>query len=251
MLVALAACGVLGLLLFAFGLLQIATRAARFDTTKAIADSSPDGVLVTDQESRILYANGAYRALSGAPAGGDLRSVERLFTGSPDVSESVYRLSQAAKSGGRASEELRLAPPPNGDRRRGLVSHSRASARGRGQARADGLDCIGRNPRTQPPRNLLPGSPARHRLSGSCSCRLFFGRARRRYRPYERNSRCLARLRSRPVRSRPAQGRRHYRRRRRRDAVVGVRPAGRSDDATVRRRSEASPRTRGSRAHLS
>ena len=41
--------------------------------------------------------------------------MERLFTGSPDVSESVYRLSQAAKSGGRASEELRLAPPPNGE----------------------------------------------------------------------------------------------------------------------------------------
>src|ERR1700751_981306 len=115
MLVALAACGVLGLLLFAFGLLKIPTRAGRFDTTKAIADSSPDGLLVTDQESRIIYANEAYRALSGAPASSDLRSVERVFTGSPDVSESVYRLSQAAKSGGRASEELRLAPPPNGD----------------------------------------------------------------------------------------------------------------------------------------
>ncbi len=31
------------------------------------------------------------------------------------MSESVYRLSQAAKSGGRACEELRLAPPPNGE----------------------------------------------------------------------------------------------------------------------------------------
>ncbi len=115
MLVALAACGALGLLMFAFGLLQVPTRAARFDTTKAIADSSPDGFLVTDREGRILYANEAYRALAGAPASGELKSVERLFTGSPDVSESVYRLSQAAKSGGRASEELRLAPPPNGE----------------------------------------------------------------------------------------------------------------------------------------
>ena len=51
----------------------------------------------------------------GAPATSDLRPVERLFTGSPDVSESVYRLSQAAKSGGRASEDLRLAPPPSGE----------------------------------------------------------------------------------------------------------------------------------------
>ena len=115
MIVILAVCGAFGLLLFAFGLLQFPTRAARLDTTKAIADSSPDGILVTDRESRIVYANEAYRALSGARAAGDLRPVERLFTGSPDVSESVYRLSQAAKSGARASEELRLSPPPSGE----------------------------------------------------------------------------------------------------------------------------------------
>ena len=115
MIVVLAICGAFGLLLFAFGVLQFPTRAARFDTTKAIANSNPDGLLVTDRESRILYANDAYRALSGARATSDLRPVERLFTGSPDVSESVYRLSQAAKSGARASEELRLSPPPSGE----------------------------------------------------------------------------------------------------------------------------------------
>ena len=114
MIVFLAVCGAFGLLLYAFGLLQFPTRAARFDTTRAIADSSSDGILVTDRESRIIYANDAYRALSGAPAATDLRPVERLFTGSPDVSESVYRLSQAAKSAARASEELRLSPPPGG-----------------------------------------------------------------------------------------------------------------------------------------
>src|SRR5271166_4670487 len=115
MIVVLAICGAFALLLFAFGVLQFPTRAARFDTTKAIADSNPDGLLVTDRDSRILYANDAYRALSGARATSDLRPVERLFTGSPDVSESVYRLSQAAKSGARASEELRLSPPPSGN----------------------------------------------------------------------------------------------------------------------------------------
>src|SRR5208282_4685349 len=115
MIVILAICGGFGLLLFAFGLLQFPTRTARLDTTKAIADSNPDGILVTDRESRIVYANEAYRALSGARAATDLRPVERLFTGSPDVSESVYRLSQAAKSGARASEELRLSPPPSGE----------------------------------------------------------------------------------------------------------------------------------------
>ena len=68
MIVILAVCGAFGLLLYAFGMLQLPTRAARFDTTKAIANSNPDGVLVTDRESRIVYANDAYRALSGAPA---------------------------------------------------------------------------------------------------------------------------------------------------------------------------------------
>jgi two-component system, cell cycle sensor histidine kinase and response regulator CckA len=115
MLVVLAFFGAFGLLLIAFGLLQFPARAARFDTTKAIADSSPDGLLVTDSESRIRYANDSYRALSGARTTNELRSIERLFTGSPDVSESVYRLSQAAKSGSRASEELRLAPSPSGE----------------------------------------------------------------------------------------------------------------------------------------
>ena len=38
MIVILAVCGAFGLLLFAFGLLQVPTRSARFDTTKAIAE---------------------------------------------------------------------------------------------------------------------------------------------------------------------------------------------------------------------
>jgi len=113
--VVLAVCGLATLVLFAFGLLQLRSRADRFDMTHAIANSNPDGLIVTDSESRILYANDAYRALSSESGMQKLRTVERLFTGSPDVSESVYRLSQAAKSGGRASEDLRLAPPPNGE----------------------------------------------------------------------------------------------------------------------------------------
>jgi len=115
LMLALAACGALALLLAAFGFLAAPSRVARFDLARAIADSSPDGLLVTDREQRILYANDAYRALSGLRDADELRPVERLFTGSPDVSESVYRLSQAAKSASRAAEELRLVPPPTGE----------------------------------------------------------------------------------------------------------------------------------------
>jgi two-component system cell cycle sensor histidine kinase/response regulator CckA len=100
--------------MYAFGLLQLVGRAGRLDTTKAIADSNADGLIVTDAHSRVIYANDAYRALSGARSAADLRPVERLFSGAPDVSEAVYRLAQAARSGNRSAEEVRISPPLNG-----------------------------------------------------------------------------------------------------------------------------------------
>jgi len=110
----LAIAGVVALLLFTFGILQLAGQSARNDTTKAIADSNPEGLIVTDAQSRVLYANEAYRILSGAQGIADLRVVERLFTGASEVSEAIYRLAQAAREGKRASEELRLSPPLSG-----------------------------------------------------------------------------------------------------------------------------------------
>jgi len=113
--VALAVFGVFAILLYAFGQLQFAGRAARHDTAKAIADGNSDGLIVTVAHSRIIYANEAYRLLSGAKGAADLKLVERLFTGAPEVSEAVYRLAQAARAGKRASEEVRMAPPLAGD----------------------------------------------------------------------------------------------------------------------------------------
>ena len=95
--------------------MQFAGQAARNDTTKAIADSNSDGLIVTDSESRIIYANEAYMALSGAHGAADLRVVERLFSGAPEVSEAIYRLAQAAREGKRGVEELRMSPPLTGD----------------------------------------------------------------------------------------------------------------------------------------
>jgi two-component system cell cycle sensor histidine kinase/response regulator CckA len=107
--------GVFSILLYAFGQLQFAGRASRFDVTKAIADGNSDGLIVTDADSRIVYANDAYRVFSGAKGANELKLVERLFTGAPEVSEAVYRLAQAARSGKSAVEELRMSPPLTGE----------------------------------------------------------------------------------------------------------------------------------------
>jgi two-component system cell cycle sensor histidine kinase/response regulator CckA len=111
-----AALGFLAVLLYAIGILQFAGRAARNDITKAIVDSSTDAQLVIDREGKVLYANAAYQALCGGLPGrlASIRPVERLFSGSPEVSEATYRLAQAAREGRRAAETMRLVPALSG-----------------------------------------------------------------------------------------------------------------------------------------
>ncbi len=111
----LAVIGIFALLFYTFGFLLFSGQAARNDTTKIIADTSAEGLLVTDADSRVVYANEAYMTLSGAHDVSDLRVVERLFTGAPEISEAIYRLAQAAREGKRGAEELRMSPPLTGD----------------------------------------------------------------------------------------------------------------------------------------
>jgi two-component system cell cycle sensor histidine kinase/response regulator CckA len=113
-LAALAAVGVLAMFLFAIGALHFGGQSARNDLTKLITDNASDGVLVTDSEGRIVYANKHYMALAGAAEGTLVRPVERLFTGASDVSEAVYRLAQAARERRHHVEEVRMAPGLDG-----------------------------------------------------------------------------------------------------------------------------------------
>jgi two-component system, cell cycle sensor histidine kinase and response regulator CckA len=105
-----AALGVLALFLYAIGVLQLAGRSARNDLTKLISDGSQEAILVTDSESRVIYANAAYLTLCGTSSVDAVRPVERLFTGASDVSEAVYRLAQSSRERKASIEELRMAP---------------------------------------------------------------------------------------------------------------------------------------------
>jgi len=111
----LAVVGVFALFALAVGFVQFAGHGARNDLTKLLADTSTEGLLVTEGETQPIYANDAYMALSGARNPAELRLVDRLFSGTADVSEAVYRLALAAREGKRCTEELRLSPPLLGD----------------------------------------------------------------------------------------------------------------------------------------
>ncbi len=106
----LALIGLVALFFYAVGFLQLSGQAARNDVTKVIADTNAEGLLVTEGESRIVYANETFLMLAGGTAGGNVRSVPQLFSGPPEVSEAVYRLAQASREGRRLTEEMRLSP---------------------------------------------------------------------------------------------------------------------------------------------
>ncbi|MDX3810474.1 MAG: PAS domain-containing protein, partial [Bosea sp. (in: a-proteobacteria)] len=106
--------GVFGLFAYAVGLIQFSGRAARNDLTKTVVDSADDGIVVTEGENDIVYANEAYLKLAGATGANDIKPVGRLLTGRADVSEAIYRLAAAARENRRLVEEVRLEPALNG-----------------------------------------------------------------------------------------------------------------------------------------
>jgi two-component system, cell cycle sensor histidine kinase and response regulator CckA len=111
--------GICAFLAFATGLLQLPGQVAKNDITKLICGGSDEGLIVTGAGGKVVYANDSYIALAGGSGLANLRTVERLFRGSPEISEATYRLAQAAREGKCATEELRMCP--------GLVGTGEAS----------------------------------------------------------------------------------------------------------------------------
>jgi two-component system cell cycle sensor histidine kinase/response regulator CckA len=105
----LAMVGLFNLFAFAAGIVRFADRSIDDPVIRRIADLAYDGIAVTDPSGHVVYSNAAYLALTGAVSPQDVRPVERVFIGNPDVSEAVFRLLKAAREGKRQQEEVRLA----------------------------------------------------------------------------------------------------------------------------------------------
>ncbi len=117
----LAMAGVFFLFAMAIGAIQLSGSGARDDITRGVVDGAPDGALVVEDGGRLIYANTSYLRLAGGDSFTNLAPVERIFVGSPEVSEAVYRLSQAARDG-RAIPRKCGCRLPSG---RGAVSRAR------------------------------------------------------------------------------------------------------------------------------
>jgi two-component system cell cycle sensor histidine kinase/response regulator CckA len=105
----LAMVGLFNLFAFAAGIIRFVDRSMDDPVVRRIADLAYDGIAVTDPSGHVAYSNSAYLTLTGALSPQDVRPVERVFIGNPDVSEAVFRLLKAAREGKRQQEEVRLA----------------------------------------------------------------------------------------------------------------------------------------------
>src|SRR5437868_11290034 len=105
----LAMVGLFNLFAFAAGIVRFANRSADDPIMGHIADHAFDGLAVTDPRGHVVYSNAAYLALTGAAGAQDVRPIERVFIGNPDVSEAVFRLLKAGREGKRQQEEVRIA----------------------------------------------------------------------------------------------------------------------------------------------
>jgi two-component system, cell cycle sensor histidine kinase and response regulator CckA len=105
----LASVGVFSLFALACGILRLPAAETANPLIKAVIDGASDGIVVTDDGGRVVYANAAYFDLIDASDAKDMRPVERAFIGDADASEAIYRLLKAAREGKRLQEEVRIA----------------------------------------------------------------------------------------------------------------------------------------------
>ena len=185
--------GLFNLFAFAAGIIRFADRNADDPVMGRIADHAFDGLAVTDPRGHVVYSNAAYLALTGAAGPQDVRPVERVFIGNPDVSEAVFRLLKAAREGKRQQEEVRIAAHDGGP---GRWLRMRVRPLGQRQARGQICGVVDRrhHPRPRAPGGRVQGTAARDRISRPCAVRLLLGQSGGRARLCQRDACELARL---------------------------------------------------------
>jgi two-component system cell cycle sensor histidine kinase/response regulator CckA len=78
---------------------------------RAVVNSHPEGLLITDRKGRIIYANSAYGRLAGSETSAAALSIENLLSRNREATEAVYRLTNGLIEGKSGYEEFRLARP--------------------------------------------------------------------------------------------------------------------------------------------
>ena len=107
----LAVTGLLALFGAAAGVFHIGRISQRDGLIGAAVQTAPQGMMIADENGRIIYANAAYGKLTGAGGPDEVRPVDRSFASHPEIADAVYRISVAARDGLAWQEDMRLLLP--------------------------------------------------------------------------------------------------------------------------------------------
>ncbi len=107
--------GVFFIFSMVLGFIRMTSGQKQADFSRQLIDGMDAGVLVTDGQGRIVYANATYGTVTSAIDNSGINTVEHLFSQRPESSEAIYRLAKGAREGKVMSEEFRLAPGARGD----------------------------------------------------------------------------------------------------------------------------------------
>ncbi|CZT35324.1 cell cycle histidine kinase CckA [Rhizobium sp. 9140] len=107
----LAMVGIFFLVSAVIGFIEVMPQSRPDELARAFLDGHPEGTLITDRKGRIVYANAAYGALTGADKANDVQSLETILSRDREATEAIYRLTNGLREGKAGHEEFRLMKP--------------------------------------------------------------------------------------------------------------------------------------------
>ncbi|MCA1405151.1 response regulator [Ensifer sp. IC3342] len=107
----LAMVGIFFLVSSVIGFIEVMPQTRPDELARAFLDAHEDGTIVTDRRGRIIYANAAYGALTGAKSAAGVQSLETILSRNREATEAIYRLTNGLHEGKKGHEEFRLLKP--------------------------------------------------------------------------------------------------------------------------------------------
>jgi two-component system cell cycle sensor histidine kinase/response regulator CckA len=104
----LATIGLFFTLAYASGYVRIGLRMPLSDLVKSAADSLDQGLMISSRDGEALYANSQFESLVGRTDGDRMGALQELFTGEPQASAALFRLTRAGERGEYLTEEFSL-----------------------------------------------------------------------------------------------------------------------------------------------
>jgi two-component system, cell cycle sensor histidine kinase and response regulator CckA len=123
---ALAAVGLFFLFAFVAGYVRFGQRQPLAEIVTAAADALDSGLMIASRDGEGLYANAAFAAMVGRREVEGVSTLQDLFTGEPQASAALFRLTRAAERGDTLCEEFALksaSAGPRGGRRLRVSVH--------------------------------------------------------------------------------------------------------------------------------